>query len=247
MFSFDLGNEQSAYFLVTNKHVVQGTAKGRFFFTRRDGDNPVIGQRWDVELDAFETRWHGHPKSDVDVAVMPLVPLLEFAEASGQNVFFRSVPDSLVPTPDQLKELDAIEEVMFVGYPSGIYDNVNLMPIVRRGTTATPLQLDYDGRPVFLVDASVFPGSSGSPVVLWNRGSYTTRDGGVVIGSRFFLLGIMAEVAFREEHGQIDFVSIPTANVPVVRTKEMIDLGVVYKSSAILEAAADFLRSRHLL
>jgi hypothetical protein len=36
----------------------------------------------------------------------------------------------------------------------------------RRGMTATPPQLDYCGRPTFLIDASVFGGSSGSPVFL---------------------------------------------------------------------------------
>jgi hypothetical protein len=37
-------------------------------------------------------------------------------------------------------------------------------PIARRGWTATPVALDYSGKPMFLVDAPVFVGSSGSPV-----------------------------------------------------------------------------------
>src|SRR5437763_136516 len=45
------------------------------------------------------------------------------------------------------------------------------------GVTANPLQADYDGRPVFLIDASVFPGSSGSPVVICNQGGFATRQG----------------------------------------------------------------------
>jgi hypothetical protein len=115
------------------------------------------------------------------------------------------------------------------------------MPIARRGTTATPLQIDYAGAPTFLVDASVFPGSSGSPVFICNSGGYPSRSG-FVVGTRVLFLGVIAEVAVREEHGQIDFVSIPTAEVPIVRTQQMIDLGVVYKSSTVLDTVLDFLR-----
>ena len=41
------------------------------------------------------------------------------------------------------------------------------MPILRRGTTATPIALNFEGRPEFLIDAAVYPGSSGSPVFVY--------------------------------------------------------------------------------
>jgi len=81
---------------------------------------------------------------------MPLGGVLQDIEKDGRRLFYRSIPNRSIPTPDQLKELDALEEVVFIGYPNGIYDTVNLMPIARRGVTATPLQIDYNGKPLFL-------------------------------------------------------------------------------------------------
>ena len=69
---------KTALFLVTNKHVIAGTRTGRFFFTlSQDGQQPLVGQRVDIAVDDFEAQWYGHPSNDVDVAVMPLVPIVK--------------------------------------------------------------------------------------------------------------------------------------------------------------------------
>lgn len=126
------------------------------------------------------------------------------------------------------------------GYPSGIYDRQNLIPIIRRGTTATPAYLDYNGTPTFLIDASVFPGSSGSPVLIVNEGSYR-RGNELVIGSRTLFLGVVSSVLVRYETGAIEVVDIPTAYTPVIRTPQMIDLGLVFKYSAVVETCDSIL------
>jgi len=240
VFSYEW-DDKTALFLVTNKHVVAKATSGRFFFTLSDGTQPLVGQRFDIQIDNFELRWHGHPRGDIDIAVMPLVPILQEIEKTGKRVFYKSISHTLIPTPKQLNDLDAIEEILFIGYPNGIFDTKNLMPIARRGTTATPVQIDYNGAPIFLVDASVFPGSSGSPVLICNSGGYASKSG-FVIGTRVFFLGVIAQVAIREEFGKIEFVSIPTAQIPIVKTQQMIDLGVVYKSSTVIDTVLDFLK-----
>ena len=247
IFSYERDGK-TALFLVTNKHVVANTISGRFFFTLSDGIQPLIGQRFDIHIDNFEQQWHGHPQPDVDITVMPLVPVLQEIEKSGKHVFYKSIPHSLIPTQEQITGLDAIEEVIFIGYPSGIFDQKNLTPVIRRGTTATPLQINYDGKPIFLVDASVFPGSSGSPVFICNSGSYSDKKGNVFIGSnRIFFLGVIAQTFIRDDYGKIEFIDIPSAQAPIVKTQQMIDLGFVYKSSTVLETILDFLRISNAL
>lgn len=76
----------------------------------------------------------------------------------------------MIPNEEQIKQMDAIEPITFIGYPNGIWDSTNLLPVARRGTTASPIEVDFEGSPRFLIDASVFGGSSGSPVFILNQG-----------------------------------------------------------------------------
>lgn len=240
VFSYTQDDNQY-FFLVTNKHVIQNTTNGRFFFTLSDGNNPIIGQRFDINVNGFPDMWHGHPDDSIDITIMPLGPILQEIEKLGKRVFFRAITHDLVPNSEQYKDLDAVEDVIFIGYPNGIFDAKNLMPVVRRGITASHPQIDYEGKPIFLIDASVFPGSSGSPVLIANSGSYSSK-GNLIVGTRIHFLGVVASVAIREEHGKIEFVSIPITQIPIVRTRQLLNLGFVYKSSAVIETILDFIK-----
>ncbi len=112
---------------------------------------------------------------------------------------------------------------------------------MRRGVTATPLQIDYEGKQRFLVDASIFPGSSGSPVFICNSGGYANR-GNFNVGTRVYFLGVISAVLIRRESGSIDFVDIPTTLTPTFSSVQMIDLGVVFKSSLVDQLTIDFLK-----
>ena len=107
-----------------------------------------------------------------------------------------------------------------------------------------PVAVDYSGQKKFLVDASVFPGSSGSPVFLFNPGYYYEKPNVLHVGTRIMFLGILTEVFFREEQNRIISKAIPTSSIPVALSREMIDLGVVYKSSAILETIEHFMKEK---
>jgi len=43
-----------------------------------------------------------------------------------------------------------------IGYPSGLWDTKNNLPIVRKGITATTPYFDYNGKREFLVDIAAF-------------------------------------------------------------------------------------------
>lgn len=234
-------------FLVTNKHVIEGATNGKFFFTRRDpvtGD-PLVGQRYDVTIEGnFEQMWHGHPDPDVDIAIMPMNAILKEIEDRGDAIFWVNVSSKHLPTEDNWRRMTAGWEVMFVGYPSGWFDSSNLTPIIRNGTAATPPAVDYEGKPVFLIDASVFPGSSGSPV--FSRGAgpivFEERDGEVYMGNIPLFLGVIAMVGIMEDEGRIEFISVPTDQQPVAVIQQMLDLGFVFKSRTVVEAIEDFAR-----
>ncbi len=234
------GENLSAHFLITNKHVVENTKFGRLTFTAailRGGRirGPELGRQVSVNVVKDTWGWIGHPTDDVDVAALPLGGVLDHFHERGKYPHYRTIPTSMFPVPDAFGHMDAIEDILFIGYPNGIYDRANNLPITRRGLTATPLYVDYDGKPIFLIDASVFQGSSGSPVILYNSGFWPDCGKDLVVCNRLYLLGILASAFFRENDGTLTFEEVPSTLQPAVTAQEMIDLGVVYKARTIVE------------
>jgi hypothetical protein len=227
------GETGDVHFLVTNRHVLKDATEVSFQMVRADSAHamPVLGQPWGAALNISDDAWTGHSDPKVDVAVMAFGYKLNMvAQQTGHQPFFRAVPSAMSMNDQSSKDLDAIEEIIFIGYPRGIFDTVNLTPVARRGITATPLSLEYEGVPAFLVDGAVFPGSSGSPVFLAQTGSYNARSGGLVIGNRLMFLGVIAAVHTSPALGKL--IDLPVADKGSVTMLPM-NLGIVYKASAI--------------
>ncbi|HKZ42005.1 MAG TPA: hypothetical protein VJ044_13655, partial [Candidatus Hodarchaeales archaeon] len=162
------------------------------------------------------------------------------------DLFYRYVSSEMIPSEELLAKLDAIESVTFVGYPNGIWDSSNLLPVARRGTTASPLAVDFENSPRFLIDASVFGGSSGSPVFIFNQGMFTDKTGTTAIGSRLLFVGVIAAVFFRTQLNQIIAVPISTQVQPMTQQQEMIDLGIVFKARTVVETIEAFLKAKNV-
>lgn len=226
-----LGDE---LFLVTNKHVVSGAFTAYMYFTHLKEGHPDIGNPFFVRFDMFERGCHPHPDPKVDLVVQPLSWALDMIAVDGVDAYLSRITSRVIPTAERIESYDAVEEILFIGYPNGIFDEKNYVPIVRRGTTATPIQLDYGGEPVFLIDASVFPGSSGSPVFRHRP----TINGRAL--AKVELLGVVSAVFFRTHRGQIESRPAPTTMGDFVEIQEMIDLGVILKSHLILETIDHF-------
>lgn len=221
--------------LVTNKHVVEAATLGGIQLIGSDdgGATPKLGHPVEVRYQGFADVFTSHPDPNVDVVAMFFGPTLNQLTAAGRGVFIRVIDSDLCPKPAQLRDLDAVETVTFIGYPNGLYDRANYTPIVRQGITATPIELDWSGTPCFLIDASVFPGSSGSPVFLVQQGMY--REGNSTVlggGVRIFFLGVVSAVMVQADTGAL--VTATSGN-PIVAFKQIIDLGIVYKWRAVEE------------
>lgn len=236
LYSIEKG-DQSAIFVVTNKHVVAGALTGDILFTQRASDGqPDLQNKYALHVTDFEAMWRGHPDPSVDVTIAAFVPLLNHLKSQGIDPYYKTVGEGLAPNAQMLEELDALEECVFVGYPSDIWDSTHNLPVTRRGMTATHPAVDFRGTPTFLLDASVFPGSSGSPVLIYNRGAVpTSKMGATTIGTRVVFLGLLASVFFREQEGRLEQRPVPTAQADVPVTTEMLDLGVVFKARTIRE------------
>ena len=223
--------------IITNKHVVTSMTKGGFILTTADPEgNPTYTDHFTVQFDDFERHWKYHPDPDVDLCAMPIAPILRVAEERKQALFFRTLNSKLFPTQQQRQDFDLLEEILMIGYPNGIWDASNNMPIFRRGTTATHPNMNYNGKQEFLIDVACFPGSSGSPVFIYNASAYTTKTGTMVVGGRrVILLGVLYAGPQHTATGEIQIITVPNLHQPVAVSRIPNNLGIVIKSDRILE------------
>src|SRR5690606_7831749 len=128
----------------------------------------------------------------------------------------------------------ALEDVLMIGYPNGIWDSVNNMPIFRKGTTATNPLIDYNGKKEIMIDIAAFPGSRGSPVLIFNEGGYRDKNGNMYVGaSRVILLGILYAGPQATATGEI--IMTPNLQRPILLSQIPNNLGLIIKSERIIE------------
>jgi len=235
-FSFPISETQSIPVLITNKHVVEKAEKGYLYFhtANNDGDVNLNTPPFIIEIDNFKENWIFHPDKSIDLCILPISPLAKLASRKGVRLFYKTFSPDFIPDIPDLEKLIPLEEVIMIGYPIGLRDEKHNLPIIRKGSTASHPVLDYNGKPEFVIDMACFPGSSGSPVLIYNEGGYPTR-GGIVLGSRIYLLGALYAGPQFTTEGKIVIKSIPTRQIPISRVSIPINLGYVIKSSRILD------------
>ena len=233
-YSLNRNGDQHVPVIVTNKHVVAGAMNGRFLLTLQTADGePEVGTFKAFQLDQFQQRWVPHPDPSVDLCVMPIAPLLIDAQKTNTKFFFIPMDKTLIPTREEVDDLLGLENVTMVGYPNGLWDRVNNLPIFRKGVIATDYKRDWNGKKEFLIDAACFPGSSGSPVLLFDVGGYQTRKGTFMGGGRAKLLGVLYAGPQHTVEGEIKIVLVPTQQKAVSVAGIPNNLGVIIKAEQL--------------
>lgn len=236
-FCFDKKTGQGIPAIVTNKHVIKDSTIGKFRFPLADNNgNSILGKTYDVSIEKFEGKWILHPDVNVDLCIFPIAPILNSLKNPEIMINYAILSkEDLLSADDLENSVSSIEDITMVGYPDGIWDNFNNMPIVRQGITATPLNLDFKNEPKFLIDAAIYGGSSGSPVYLFNRGSYPQKNGGICIGNRLKLVGIVSQVFQHSITGSLHICPIPTNYVQNIMTAIPNNLGIVIHARKLLD------------
>ena len=177
--------------------------------------------------------WFHHPNSNIDLAMLNLSPIFLDISNSGRNVFYTCLDSSLIPNDDDTDSFSVIEDILMIGYPNGIIDQKNNLPIVRKGITATSYYTDFNGNKQFLADISCYPGSSGSPIIVLQEGISKNKYGNISIGtSKLKLLGINSGVFLNTITGDLitqktDLIK-PLLSVPN-------NLAIIIKSEMLLD------------
>jgi len=247
IFGYPIDEKKAIPFMVTNKHVIKNMKKGTLHFINEKDGNPVLGEGCNLPITDFENQWYANSNKDIDIAVFPFGRIIKHIEKENIHIYYKMVSGRIIPKIDDLEDCDAVEDVLFIGYPKGVYDEKNYTPIIRKGITATPVYLDYNGKKQFLIDASIFPGSSGSPVFLYDNNIHWTKKDGKPSDSRTLFLGIVSEAYLYEEENEVKRITIPAQEILKSSHKQMLGLGIVFKSETIITTIEEYLKKNQLL
>lgn len=116
-------------------------------------------------------RWFEHPLgSDIDVVALPLQNISTDIEIFPMDLSLANA--DLVPQPAMA--------ISIIGFPFGLSAG-GAWPIWKTGHIATGPDIDFDGRPSFLIDATTRSGMSGLPVVVRSSGGHMSRSGSYIL------------------------------------------------------------------
>jgi len=147
-------------FLVTNRHLVEKSSL--LIRVNRKGG---AARRVQLSLKDGEGRiWAAHPEPAVDIAVV-LVNARLLGEEDLEFNYFRPSDVAFVPTMKAL-DIGPGQELFVLGFPMGLSGVERNYVIARAGIIARFDEEILAASRSFLIDASVFPGNSGGPVVI---------------------------------------------------------------------------------
>lgn len=214
--------------LVTNRHVVRDKVIMHATISQVSADNtPVLGNYFNLDINCGSDKTiYKHPNDNIDLAVIDLRPYLQKLP---QNKYFSDfLNQTEIITAGDLKRMHAMQEIIMIGYPNGIFDGVHKLPVFRKGIAATNPAVDYNGEKCFLIDTSCFPGSSGSPVFSYENDTLgVDAEGYLTSFSGFHLMGILSAGYQNSVMGQvIDSRGVVKLDMPN-------NLGIVIKASCL--------------
>lgn len=232
--------------IVTNKHVVAGASHVSLVLTTAPDVNKQdsAGQPSestalliDISLDSPQ-RLVNHPGDEIDLCAILIGDQLQAIWSKGLQPF-AWFPEPVDVIGGRVKaSLQAIETVVMVGYPNGLWDSANNAPIARMGSTATHPLASYLGKPWFVIDVACFGGSSGSPVFLFQHGLIDE----VSLGTRSALLGILWGGPVMDHEGHIEMRPIPHSARAIPIIDIPLNLGYVIHASELAPLGAAVLQ-----
>lgn len=230
-FAFFKTEAVSLIALVTNRHVVEDMKSCFFSLVGRTAEGkPDTSTSVPVSIDPLEGAWLAHPSAD-----LAIIPITQILSRLKPKPFFVTLDQTHILADAQLKELLPVEQVLSVGFPGALWDDVHNLPVFHRGYTATAPYIDFKGQKEFLIDFTTWPGASGSPVLLYNEGSWLTRKGTVMGGVRASLLGIVYGVATQDVSGNVVIQNGPTSIAASGSMSVPTNLGACIMASQILD------------
>lgn len=231
-------------FLVTNRHVIEehiALTDGAALFVRFNpkAEGPATDYDLPLTIGGHPT-WHAHPDPEVDLAVVTLNA--SWLQTAGVSFgFFRNDLDTLGRSKAKDLGLSEGNGIFVLGFPMSLVGQQLVgqqrdYVVVRQGCIARITDsLNAPSRiKTFLVDAFVFPGNSGGPVVLRPNPPEAQFQGEKAPINAAYLIGVV-----RGYQPYIDVAISPQTKRPRVSFEENSGLAEVVPADYIDETIAD--------
>lgn len=222
--------------LITNKHVVNNNPaeKMKFQLHLCDNDNSSVSID-DSFMVTYQNEWYFHSVHDLCFTfVNPLFD--EVHRLTGKSVYSIPITEDIIYDSNKLLELSALEQVVMVGYPNGLWDQFHNFPLFRRGYTSAHPAFDFNREGIGVVDMSCVNGSSGSPIFILDEVGYLDKNTNAYkLQERIIFLGILFEGPQATSIGEIVNIDVKMQQKTVSIGKSLINLGYYIKSYELIE------------
>lgn len=241
MFNFMINKDTGVPLLITNKHVLADACnlKLRISTSSPEDNTKRNGVAEYLISGGLENIIIQHPDPNIDLAAICIGPILNDITNKGLFGYGNMFMETDIVTTEELENISIADDILMVGYPTGLSDYKHNLPIVRRGIIASDPTIPFNGKDHFLIDCACFPGSSGSPVVTKEQFFFSDASGRILAGKkRSALIGILWGGPTHNSEGKIVVRSIPTAATPIPQVPQMINLGFIINAARILDLKA---------
>jgi S1-C subfamily serine protease len=220
----DIAKRQYEIYLVTARHVVANRQNLKVRVNPQAAG--AAGQEFEIPSNPASggIGWFFHPNEGIDIAALR-VEYNDLTERFAVG-FFAQDEHAISRSQMQDHETAAGDGVFVLGFPMGLAGQQRNYVIVRQGVIARISEMLDSASATFMLDAFVFPGNSGGPVVLRPEAMAiqgTKANGkasliGVVIQSRNYVDTAIspqtgrARVSFEENAGLAEVLPIDYVN-----------------------------------
>tara|TARA_B100000686_G_scaffold236614_1_gene244589 strand:- start:924 stop:1769 length:846 start_codon:yes stop_codon:yes gene_type:complete len=229
-----LTEKQYHLFIVTNKHVLANQSSVVVRFNPTDNQ---LAKDYDIPLirENGQKRWREHPK--MDLAAIGINA--EILDSDGVRYdYFRNDKDLMTLEEMEQSGISEGDFIYVLGFPMGIVDMERQYVIARSGIIARLRDTLEKKSLDFLIDASIFPGNSGGPVI--NKPEIISIQGTQAV-TKTALIGVVSDYLSYKDTA----VSQQTGNTRII-FEENSGLAVVIPSDYVLEVIEDCFASQSI-
>lgn len=207
------------YWFITNRHVVlpkmkNGENKEEILLDRMDfglrKTSANRGIEWfpiSLNKEELKENLRLHPDKSIDVVAIDISQKIkEIIDAIRRkelenNISIPATISNMDLPGEKPIPIEVTGDIIVASYPRGFYDRTNKFPIIKSGIIASAWGANFNGKPLFQIDAQLFPGSSGG-LVISKPTNWGIKDGNMAytLSKEFVLLGVYSgEPVFKEK------------------------------------------------